>query len=53
MVANGKLPDSYESLVAAFDLEDELIAEGGFLYKPHADLEDEIDLLMALPADEI
>ena len=27
MVENGKLPDSYESLVAQFDLEDELIAE--------------------------
>ena len=36
MVANGKLPDSYESLVAAFDLEDELIAEAGS--------EDEIDI---------
>ena len=36
MVENGKLPDSYESLVAQFDLEDELIAEAGS--------EDEIDI---------
>jgi toxin YhaV len=35
MVANGKLPDSYESLVAEFDLEDELITE--------TELEDNID----------
>jgi toxin YhaV len=35
MVANGKLPNSYESLVAAFDLEDELI--GG------TELEDDIN----------
>jgi toxin YhaV len=27
MVANGKLPDSYESLVAAFELEDDLTVE--------------------------
>jgi toxin YhaV len=27
MVANGKLPDSYESLVAEFDLEDEIMIE--------------------------
>jgi toxin YhaV len=48
MVANGKLPDSYESLVAAFDIEDELIAE--------TDLEDdinEVDLFIALPIDEV
>ena len=48
MVANGKLPDSYESLVAAFDLEDELMAEAG--------LEDEIDvtdLLTVLPEEEV
>jgi toxin YhaV len=48
MVANGKLPDSYESLVAEFDLDDELIAE--------ADLEDEIneiDLFKALPEDSV
>ena len=35
MVANGKLPDSYESLIAELDLEDELIAE--------TDLEDNIN----------
>jgi toxin YhaV len=35
MVANGKLPDSYESLVGEFDLEDELNAE--------AELEDDIN----------
>jgi hypothetical protein len=48
MVANGKLPDSYESLVAAFDLEDELI--------PDTELEAEIDvrnLFTALPLDEL
>jgi toxin YhaV len=48
MVANGKLPDSYESLVAEFDLEDELMVE--------AELEvdiNEIDLFTALPTDEI
>ncbi len=48
MVANGKLPDSYESLVAEFDLDDRLIAE--------ADLEDEIneiDLFTALPEDSV
>ena len=42
MVANGKLPDSYESLVGAFDLEDEITAE--------TELEDdinEIDLFTA------
>ena len=37
MVANGKLPDSYESLVAAFDLEDEITDE--------ADLEDDINAI--------
>jgi hypothetical protein len=48
MVANGKLPDSYESLVAAFELEDGLTTE--------ADLEDDInaiDLFTALPEDEV
>ncbi len=45
MVTNDKLPDSYESLVAELELEDELIAE--------AELESEIDLFTALPADEI
>jgi toxin YhaV len=35
MVANGKLPDSYESPVAAFDLEDEITNE--------TELADEID----------
>jgi toxin YhaV len=64
MVASGKLPDSYESLVSAFDLEDELTAD--------ADLEDDIsafalakplpaqkrplrgiDYFTVLPADEI
>jgi toxin YhaV len=48
MVANGKLPDSYESLVAAFDLEDELI--------PDTELEAEIDvrdLFTVLPLDEL
>jgi toxin YhaV len=48
MVANGKLPDSYESLLVEFDLEDELIAE--------ADLEEEIneiDLFTALPEDGV
>jgi toxin YhaV len=46
MLANGKLPDSYESLVAEFNLDDELIVE--------ADLEDDInesDLFRALPED--
>ena len=37
MVANGKLPDSYESLVAAFDLDDEITDE--------ADLEDDINAI--------
>ena len=44
MVANGKLPDSYESLVAAFDLEDEITDQ--------AELADEInaiDLFTDLP----
>ena len=45
MVANGKIPDSYESLVAAFELEDELTGE--------SELEDEIDLLIALPKNEV
>lgn len=48
MVANGKLPDSYESLVAAFDLEDEITDQ--------AELADEIDainLFTALPEDEV
>ena len=48
MVANGKLPDSYESLVAAFELEDEITDE--------AELADEIDAIerfMALPEDEV
>jgi toxin YhaV len=48
MVANGKLPDSYESLVAEFDLDEELIAE--------TELDDEIDaldLFAALPTDKI
>ena len=48
MVANGKLPDSYESLVAAFDLEDEINDE--------AELADEIkaiDLFTNLPEDEV
>ncbi len=48
MVANGKLPDSYESLVAAFDLEDEITDE--------ADLEDDInaiDLFSAWPSDKV
>jgi toxin YhaV len=47
MVANGKLPDSYESLVAEFELEDELAGD--------AELEaemSEIDLFPVLP-DEI
>ncbi len=47
MVTNGKLPDSYESLVAAFELEDEVTGE--------TELEDEIkaiDLFWALPGDE-
>jgi toxin YhaV len=47
MVANGKLPDSYESLVAEFELDDELVGD--------AELEaemSEIDLLAVLP-DEI
>jgi toxin YhaV len=48
MVANGKLPDSYESLVAAFDLEDELIAETDLEADVNA-----IDLFMALPEDEV
>jgi toxin YhaV len=48
MVANGKLPDSYESLVAEFDLEDEMIVE--------AELEDDIsaiDLFTVLPTDDV
>ena len=48
MVANGKLPDSYESLVAAFDLEDEITDE--------TELADEIDAIerfTALPEDEV
>ena len=43
MVANGKLPDSYELLVAAFDLNDEVTAEAEL-----ADEIDAIDLFMAL-----
>jgi toxin YhaV len=46
MVANGKLPDSYESLVAEFDLEDEIMIE--------TELEidiSEIDLFTALSED--
>jgi toxin YhaV len=46
MVANGKLPDSYESLVAEFDLEDEIMIE--------TDLEidiSEIDLFTARSED--
>jgi toxin YhaV len=47
MVANGKLPDSYESLVAEFDLEDEIMVE--------AELEVDINAIdfTALPADEV
>jgi toxin YhaV len=48
LVANGKLPDSYELLVATFELEDEMIAE--------AELEDdisEIDLFTVLPTDDV
>ena len=48
MVANGKLPDSYESLVAAFELEDEVTDE--------TELTDEIDAIerfTALPKDEV
>ena len=48
MVENGKLPDSYESLVAQFDLEDELIAE--------TELADNInarDLFTVLPTDDV
>jgi toxin YhaV len=56
MVANGKLPDSYELLVAAFDLDEELTAE--------TELEDDlsafakrplrgIELFSALPEDEV
>ena len=48
MVASDKLPDSYESLVAAFDLEDELIAE--------TEVEDDInaiDLFTASLEDEV
>jgi toxin YhaV len=48
MVANGKLPDSYESLVSAFDLENEIIAE--------TELEEEIyeiDPSTALAEDEM
>jgi toxin YhaV len=41
MIANGKLPDSYESLVAEFDLDDELIAE--------TDLEDDINAFAKRP----
>jgi toxin YhaV len=48
MVANGKLPDSYESLVAEFDLEDELT--------PENELEDDDiavgDLFSVLSKDE-
>jgi toxin YhaV len=48
MVANGKLPDSYESLLAEFDLEDELT--------PENELEDDDiamgDLFTALSKDE-
>jgi toxin YhaV len=44
MVANGKLPDSYESLLAAFDLEDELITE----IELETDI-NEIDLFTFLP----
>ena len=48
MVANGKLPDSYESLTVAFELEDKLNAE--------ADLENdinEIDLFTTSPKDGV
>jgi hypothetical protein len=48
MVANGKLPDSYESLVAEFDLEDRLTNE--------IELEEninEIDLFTALLEDRV
>ena len=48
MVANGKLPDSYESLVAAFDLEDEITDETDL-----ADEIDRIDLFSALPSDRV
>jgi toxin YhaV len=47
MVANGKLPDSYESLIGELDLDDELVGD--------AELEDEInsiDLFVSL-TDEI
>jgi toxin YhaV len=56
MVANGKLPDSYESLMAAFDLEEEVTDEAeladeidGFAKRPLRG----IDLPTALPADGI
>jgi toxin YhaV len=47
IVVNGKLPDSYESLVAEFDLEDEIMVE--------AELEVDINAIdfTALPTDEI
>ena len=48
MVANGKLPDSYESLVAAFDLEDEVTAESEFEDEINA-----IDLFTASSEDVI
>jgi toxin YhaV len=41
MVANGKLPDSYESLVAEFELEDELVGD--------AELEAEISAFAKRP----
>jgi toxin YhaV len=55
MVANGKLPDSYESLVAEFELDDELVGDdeleaeiSAFAKRPLRG----IDLLAVLP-DEI
>ncbi len=48
MVANGKLPDSYESMVAEFEIEDGVSAD--------AELEDdinEIDLFTGLPESDV
>jgi toxin YhaV len=48
MVANGKLPDSYDSLVSAFDLGDEIIAETELEAEIY-----EIDPCTALAEDEL
>jgi toxin YhaV len=48
MVANGKMPDSYDSLVAAFDLEDEVITEAESVDNINA-----IDLFPVLRTDDI